>query len=242
MLSSETAPEDMLWIQALPMNEIEFEQVSDYLRLLAVCFYEPDYELFLDEQLGPKLVQAVEQINPALGSPAGRMAKALTEIDEKQMTVDYSALFVGPFELLAPPYGSVYMESTRRIMGDSTMDVLRQYHDAGVKVEIEGPPDHIAIELEFLYYLCNQIANSLQVGSIVHSEKMLQSMKLFLKKSFLPWIPDFCKSIREGMQNRFYLALADCLEGTAHHLSNVFMNDTFQITPHHLENVDKVSP
>lgn len=203
------------------MNALDYYALSDCLKLLAACFYEPDCQYMAKEKLGPKLVSAFEHTTPDLFADAKLMVIALRDMDPEQLKVDYAGLFIGPFELAAPPYGSVYLESTRRIMGDSTMDVLRQYQDAGLTVEIAGPPDHIAIELEFLYFLCFKIADSLQAGNDHESEKLQRKLELFLGQSFLPWIPNLCLSIRQGTENIFYRALANCLEGTGEHLSTV---------------------
>ena len=60
---------------------------------------------------------------------------------------------MGPYRLLAPPYGSVYLEKNRRVMGDSTMDAKKRYQEAGLKLTLKEAPDHVAIEMEFMYYL-----------------------------------------------------------------------------------------
>jgi TorA maturation chaperone TorD len=51
---------------------------------------------------------------------------------------------VGPFLVPAPPYGSVYLEDNRQLMGDSTIDVRRHYLSLGLDLSadfMEALPD-----------------------------------------------------------------------------------------------------
>ncbi|MBW1770891.1 MAG: molecular chaperone TorD family protein [Deltaproteobacteria bacterium] len=106
------------------------------------------------------LVQ-LEHYLDALGSEAAthitRMRREWlgrgNEIDD--LCVDFARLFVGPYALLAPPYGSVYLDGERKVMGDSTMDVCMRYAEVGLQLadHFKEVPDHIAAELEFIYFL-----------------------------------------------------------------------------------------
>ena len=97
-------------------------------------------------------------------------------------------------------------------MGDSTMEVLKHYRKAGLEVDIKEPPDHIAIELEYLSYLCALEAEALQDGDLKKAAELQAEQKLFLGAYVLPWMPDIVKNIRSGTENTFYLCLADCFE------------------------------
>ena len=74
------------------------------------------------------------------------------------LEVDYAGLFVGPFLVPAPPYGSVYLEDKRQLMGDSTIDVRRHYLSFGLDLspDFKEAPDHICAELEFMHVLISQ--------------------------------------------------------------------------------------
>lgn len=184
---------------------------ADCFKLLAIFFYEPEMKLWEQEDILSRFAEEMNQAVPEALPAANRMHQALTSIDEDQMRVDYAALFVGPFELLAAPYGSVYMERTKRIMGDSTMAVLDLYREAGLTVDVKEAPDHIAIELEFLHYLYGIKAKALQDGD---REKEISTEELrvhFLDTYFMPWVHQFCRSIQTGTGNLFYKNLAECL-------------------------------
>ena len=75
------------------------------------------------------------------------MRKALeNDRDLEALTIDFARLFVGPYKLLAAPYGSVYLDSGRTTMGDSTLDVKSRYCEAGLNAatNFKEAPDHIA--------------------------------------------------------------------------------------------------
>ncbi|UTW70898.1 molecular chaperone TorD family protein [Anaerobacillus sp. HL2] len=40
--------------------------------------------------------------------------------DVTKLKVDFAKLFVGPFDVLAPPYSSVYLNEGRAVYGEST--------------------------------------------------------------------------------------------------------------------------
>jgi TorA maturation chaperone TorD len=184
---------------------------SDCFKLLAACFYEPDKNLLIEERVCENLETVLHEHAPKAAKAASDMAVALRDIEPDQLAVDHAALFIGPFELLAAPYGSVFMDKGRRVMGDSTMGVLRFYQDAGLAVDVGEPPDHIVIELEFMYYLANREASALADGLEDDAAEYRQRQIRFFSTYLQPWIFEFCRSIRSGTTNPFYRSLSDCL-------------------------------
>ena len=187
---------------------------SDCYKLLAACFYEPEKKLFIDEQVCENLARLLTEVAPEAEPAAQKMQVALSKLDDKELLIDYARLFVGPFELLAPSYGSIYLEGKSQIMGDSTMAVLKHYKEAGLSVDIKEPPDHIAFELEFLHYISALEAEAFEKHE--HDQQLNFAMvkKEFLEKFLAPWVPLFCEKIRGGTTNSFYNNLADCLQIT----------------------------
>jgi putative dimethyl sulfoxide reductase chaperone len=195
------------------MDEISKKQhLSDSLKLLASCFYQPEKKLFEEEKVCQNLHDLFEHFCAEARPSSLYMYAAMQNSSEEELQVAHAELFVGPFELKASPYGSTYLEKTRRIMGESTMKVLKHYQKAGLEVDIKQPPDHIAIELEFLSYLCALEAESLQNGDIEKAAELQTEQKLFLDRYILPWAPQFAQNIRSGTKSTFYQNLADCFE------------------------------
>jgi len=128
------------------------------------------------------------------------------------LLVDYSRLFVGPFELLAPPYGSVYLEEGKRIMGDSTIEVRNFYEKMGLKFleDFKDMPDHISVELEFISFLIVTRINAFESNDTNRAEEVLKCQQLFLETYLIPWLPEFVERMRENSDTQFYKNLADC--------------------------------
>ena len=198
----------------------ELTTQSDCFKLLAVCFYEPEKKLFLDEQVCLNLASLLKEIAPEAEPAAQNMQVALSEIDDKELLIDYARLFVGPFELLAHPYGSIYLDGKSQVMGDSTMAVLKQYQEAGLVVDIKEPPDHIAFELEFVHYISALEAEACEKQEHDKQQNLAMVKKEFLNNFLAPWVPMFCEKIRGGATNSFYNNLADCLQKTIEHFAS----------------------
>ncbi len=195
------------------MNEInELISRGDCFKLLAVCFYEPEKTLLREEKLSENLGHLLKQISHDAQIAADRMQKALCEISQEQLSIDHASLFVGPFELIAPPYGSVYIDKKRTVMGDSTLYAAKCYQEAGLSVDIKEPQDHIAIELEFMYSLCGAEAAARQESRTADADHFNELQVKFYYKAMRPWVKEFCDAIQAGTKNEFYLNVASCLD------------------------------
>jgi len=186
---------------------------SDCFKLLAACFYEPDREMFLQEQLCDNLVSQLAACGYVPAAEAARgMLVALSEASNEELKIEYARLFVGPFELVAPPYGSVYLEERKRLMGDSTVAVQKMYQQAGLSLEVKEAPDHIALELEFMHYLCLAESEARAKRQNKEAQRLNKMQTEFMTRLLGSWIPPFCENIRQGTDKGFYVNLADCLE------------------------------
>ena len=209
-------------VKVITMDMQEYLSQKEYRRdsykLLADCYYLPDEELL-------KTLNCLDKFRGNLQSEIAKNTPAPNNIDS--IKIDYSRLFVGPYRLLAPPYGSVYLENTRTVMGESTMDVRSRYAEEGLCVDLKEAPDHIAIELEFMYYLISkQIEASLNSDSI-NNIGYLRKQKDFLETHLGIWVPDFTGNMAANAETAFYRNLAG--------LTNSFVKEelkNFSDTPH----------
>ncbi len=182
-------------------------------RLLAACFYPPQIELWLEERLLENLTGLLDRVcSPAAGH-ARRMQEEISGCSAEELMVEYARLFVGPQRVIAPPYGSVYLEEGRRVMGDSTQAALRAYREAALRLDSDFKelPDHITVELEFMYFLTAQAIQARNAGETSAAAGMFEIRRAFLDRLLRPWMSEFCTRIREGTEYGFYRALADCL-------------------------------
>ncbi len=166
--------------------------------LLANCFHLPD----------EGLIQALNELPESDSELYSVLANAVEIRDVDSLRIDYSKLFVGPYKLLAPPYGSVYLEGTSAVMGRSTVDVLARYKVEGVAVRLKEAPDHIAIELEFMFFLISKEIEGLRDSDLGSAEAYQKKQKDFLEVHLGKWIPQFTEKVETLAQTQFYKDLA----------------------------------
>jgi TorA maturation chaperone TorD len=125
-------------------------------RLLSDCFLLPDPEL--PEKLENLEFNMANVFESAVKFVQNMRQEFKDGVDLEPLKVDFSKLFVGPYTLSAAPYGSVYLESERKMMGNSTLDVRNRYRDAGLDTvkTFKDAPDHISVELEFMAHFLDE--------------------------------------------------------------------------------------
>lgn len=187
---------------------------SKCYEIFSELFYQPNKEELLSKKILIDLVDALVNLNLEAKQFAEKMINSINEYDAEQLTVEYSRLFVGPFTVLAPPYGSVYIDSGRALMGDSTLDIMHLYREAGLVFRdgYKEVPDHITIELEFLHFITYQELVALHSNNNDDLKKYLKTQVLFINKYFGKWILPFCEKILSSTENSYYRNLAECLQ------------------------------
>lgn len=190
----------------------EMRRAESY-RFLAACFYQPTKDTLGKAEFFPALIEDLRSACPTAAPFAEQMRDAFNSQSEEELTVEYARLFVGPFALVAPPYGSVYLDGERTVMGPSTQATIAFYESEGLAkhADFSELPDHIAVELEFMYYLIYRQVEALDKGDTERYQEYRQKKEQFMNTFVDKWVPVFCNTLKQGTQNLFYSALADCL-------------------------------
>ncbi|MHC4721492.1 MAG: TorD/DmsD family molecular chaperone [Planctomycetota bacterium] len=176
------------------------KQANSY-KLLSECYYLPDSKLI-------HTITDAAQTDPFFAELARHIS---AELDLESLRIDYSRLFVGPFKLLAPPYGSFYLED-KKLMGDSTIDVKKCYDDEGLDIVIKDAPDHITMELEFMYYLVAKQIEAAKHENLQMLQIYQQKQHYFLQIHLGRWLPAFAENIKKNARTEFYGDLARLTE------------------------------
>jgi TorA maturation chaperone TorD len=186
---------------------------GDCYRLLSACFYQPQKETLIQEDFFKNLEGLLRTISDDAAAHASAMEKAFLKYSEEDLLVAYAKLFVGPNELLAPPYGSLYLDGEKKVMGDSTMEVIKFYEEQGLSIDKEfgNLPDHITIELEFMYYLIFKETEALEKAELGTAVDFIKTQGLFCDQFLRRWVVPFCDKIKLGTDNEYYRSLADCV-------------------------------
>lgn len=177
-------------------------------KALAECYYLPgEATLRHARQLG----RSLKAVCPPAAEAADRMEAAmLSHEGVEDLAIDHARLFVGPFALLTPPYGSVYLDGERRLMGDSTQAVSECYREVGLEMAagFNGTPDHIAAELEFMHVLVIRELEALAGGDLDRAQYSRKKQSSFLERHLAAWVPVFTRGVEQQAQTRFYQDLA----------------------------------
>lgn len=198
------------------MTETELHEKlarEDICRLLAACYYEPE-QAFVEEGLFDNLLAAASRIDPAFVQHAQAMAESFRTTDAQALLIDYTRLFLGPTDILAKPYGSVWVDHEKTLMNDSTLALLELYTQAGFEMdeEFRELPDHIAAELEFLYLLIFRENEALRAGDAIQLTQAHDLKQTFLTQHLGAWVVPFTAAMRTHAETDFYRQLADLTE------------------------------
>ena len=179
---------------------------EDLCRFLSACYYEPAPE-FAQEHLFENMLIAAERLHPDLAKPARALGDAFAAQDLETLLVDYTRLFLGPLEALAKPYGSSWLSAPTPPEENPPPAVLELYSEGGFDIDPEFMelPDHVAVELEFLYLL----NFNMQRADSATEQQTIQTLKQrFLSEHLGAWIGPFSAAVVSGAQTAFYRELA----------------------------------
>jgi len=187
---------------------------ADLCRFLAVCYYEPA-AAFGEERLFESILGAAERVDPDLAECASKLGEAFAMQDLQALLVDYTRLFLGSAQpALAARYGSVWLAGEGALMQDSTMAVLDLYQQGGFDVDesIHDLPDHVAIELEFLYVLIFRQHDALRTGNQEESRSAKSLEQRLVTEHLGKWIGPFAQAVKSGAETPFYRLLVELTE------------------------------
>lgn len=194
------------------MSHYDPDQASAHAnlcRFLSACYYEPCAE-FMQEKLFDSMRVAATRIDPELAGSARRLGEAFAAEDLQTLLVDYTRLFLGPAQALAQPYGSYWLKAPAQTQDNPPLTLLDLYSEGGFEIdeEFRELPDHVAVELEFLYLLTftRHQAHALGKTREVSATELLQ--RRFLDEHLGAWIGLFAAAVKSGAKTAFYRELA----------------------------------
>ena len=184
---------------------------EDAYRLLAACFYPPSKEL-IEEECCATLAGLLASVAPDAAQYAADAVAASSRSSLDALAVEHARLFIGPFQLVAPPYGSIYLDEAKTVMGDSTARVAAFYHNCGLQLveDFHELPDHFAVELEFISFLAFKQREAEVSGDSNEVTRITELQREFLGRFLMPWLEPFTSAIITDGEAPFYQAIARC--------------------------------
>jgi anaerobic sulfite reductase subunit A len=135
------------------------------------------------------------------------------------LAVDYAKVFLGAGisnnDGAAYPYESVYTSPERLIMQDARDQVVAAYRVKGLDIaqKLDFPEDHIALELEFMAYLCTETQSALVTQDRTSLLDCLKEQMNFLTQHLWNWVPEFCADVEKNSGTMFYTAISKVTHG-----------------------------
>lgn len=122
---------------------------------------------------------------PGIDRPG--MPQQNLDIPWLEIEYQFNRLFVGPGQVKAPPYASVYLEKQPILMGPTTLGIRGIYASLGLEAPDRGriPDDFIAYELDAL--------STILTGN-PHNAPVMDQL---LDGHMIRWIPKFCDRCRQ---------------------------------------------
>jgi len=133
----------------------------------------------------------------------------MKDIREKYLNVDFTNLFL----LHLTPYESFYTRDDQMMEtgGDNPVQVIYNAYEFRVELDkarvMSG--DHIGVEMEFMYKLCESELQALEDGEDKIAAEISQIQYGFMKDHILEWAPMFLINVKSEAGTGFYFDLAD---------------------------------
>jgi TorA-specific chaperone len=198
------------------------DQQQAFLKLLkemSSVFWGPDPEKCA-ALLEASVFDPFDQINALSGFQISNALSEIKSILQKISNADalylhleeaYVRLFISDRKgVTAPLYASCYANTSSGeralLMGEPAVDMKNRYESKGLSLsdEIHEPPDHISIELEYLYFLLDK-------GWSDADEELIIEASTFAAEIMLPWVSNFQAMIAAEKECRFYPLMASIL-------------------------------
>ena len=177
--------------------------------VLALAFYPPGAN---SEHVWKDMTRLLEALHP--GEVTHGKEVTFSALGFRNLEHEYNRLFVGPGHVACPPYESVYLGDGHGgekglVLGPSSVDVRTAYREAGLGLDkgFTDLPDHIAVELEFMKYLCDRESDESVKGEPAWGSRQAK----FIRSHLGRWTPPFADSVTKNTTSPFYLTAARLL-------------------------------
>ena len=198
-------------------------------RTLALAYYEPTEEwiaALLDGVVAAALSESTrwqaldrERFGPGLEMLTEFVARQQGRHPQdvlRDLKVEYAHLFIGAAgPMKAPPYESVWRDKdpvfgVPIVLGASATAVESFYRRCGIRMASSHRdlPDHVATELEFMYFLSCKEQEAWESGDVEAAKGLRRGQREFMEEHLARWLPDFCGRVESAAEICLYAALA----------------------------------
>lgn len=179
---------------------------------------EPTMEM-LEAAVGKESFQVISLFEGEENTAALMLKEALLPLRQMDRSIldrirqEYTDLFIGPRELIAPPWESVYLTRERALFQASTLAVRQWYQQHGFLPAgyPRHPDDHISLMMHFLALLSGEALACFREDRFDAYQNNLESQKLFIENHLMNWLPRYAKDMKQAETALLYPQLAAAL-------------------------------
>jgi len=127
-----------------------------------------------------------------------------TILKERYLDVDFTNLFL----MHLVPYETFYTRDDQMIESGGDNPLMNLYDALAFRVELNQArvisPDHIGVELEFMYMLCDALRKAYEANDQGGVEELLLVQQGFLRDHLLNWAPLFLINMKKESRTALY--------------------------------------
>jgi len=143
----------------------------------------------------------------------------LADGDTAEVEEEYLRLFlVNPEGALCLPYESFYLDPHQQAAGWIAAQLDREYAAAGLTLSpaLNELPDHAAVELEFMAFLCDWEAEAWE-EAWEERLQILEGQRAFLGRHLGRWFAAFARQVTVAAPEGLYAVAAAATDAFIHH-------------------------
>lgn len=187
------------------MNEQSLNNISLTARVLGAAFYYSPNEVqdIIGLLSSPQWAEdwpygSAEQKQAISGQ------LAILQIDNETLDEAFQRLFIGPYALPSPPWGSVWLDKENVIFGDSTLQLREwmQHNQIDICLTQNEPEDHFGLMLMMVAWI---------------AENNPSKLNELLAEHLLPWAFNYLNKLQAHANFPFYVGLAELAHLTLTH-------------------------
>ena len=190
------------------------EQALAY-HFLGRCFYEVPRAEWLAAFAGDRLFEAWPFPSGDDRTDAGlalltTFCRGWDPVQLDALTWDFNRLFVGPGEMLAAPWESVYRSKTKLTFQEPTLQVREIYERFGVQAPAihREPDDHLGLELAFVATLSDLAVRAAASEDAAQFTRCFETQRNFLRDHLLAWAPACLALVEKHAETYYYRGAA----------------------------------
>ncbi len=150
-----------------------------------------------------------------LGSLAGITSRPVAELEEEFVRVFLHGQGVAP----CSPYESAYTAPEGEAAAWLMAVLEKEYAVSGLALSptLKDLPDHVAVELEFMAFLCGTEADAWSSEALREGVESLERQATFLDRHLIRWLPAWARRVAVADGGGIYSLVAETAQAFARH-------------------------